>query len=344
MNHHDEDALRRGLRALADDDGTAEEPPPTGALVARGRRTRHRRRALAAGAATTLVAAGAVLGVRWTAPAPDAAAAPTTAAEGSATATERSAPASRTGGPDDLMASAAPGGVHLPQPPSAEGGALDSGPRRHPVHRVRYRYDLSAVCGMRYAVFGGRVWEAPAVDRAASWISDRARGFMRLTTAPGQAPTAVFESEGPGPRGIVFRPLAGTTPPCLAQEPPRRYSDTPAATVGPAKPEEGAVYAFDWPTACERRYIAFAGRLWEADAPFAPEALLSLPHRLPIAAYARIVDGRLQVTTANPLTEPGADVSAYRPVDRGDDTYRTRCTDTLGTLEHIARGTAAGMP
>ncbi|CAL9302570.1 hypothetical protein [Streptomyces sp. SudanB25_2051] len=336
MNHHDEDGLRRALRALAEQDGTVDAAPPTGALVARGRRTRHRRRALAAGAATALVAVGSALGVRGTGAAP---------AE-TPTAARQSPTASPADDADGHFSRLVKGGVHLPQPPSADRAALDSGPRRAPVELVRYRYDLSTVCDLRYAVFGGRVWEAPPHAWTASWVSDRVRGLMRLQGRGGSA-TAVFEIDGPlsGPGApawggeIVFRPLAGGTPTCLAQEPPRRYSDSPAASAGPARPVEGAVYAFDWPTACDKWYVAFGGRLWKAGGRVAPGALDCLVDDLPVAAYARIVDGRLQLSKADPLRAPGTKVWTYHPVDRPDGAHPAPCPDTLAVLERIARGT-----
>lgn len=334
MTHIDEDELRRGLRELADTDGTAGAVPPAGAVVALGRRTRHRRRALAAGAATALVAAGSVLGVRWTggpAPSPDSVAAVTGSGD--------TAASSRGGDPSRPR----PVGweVYPPQPRSKEGEPLDTGPRS-PVENVRYRYDLSPICGLRYAVFGGRVWEAEKVPSPPSWVSDRAHGFMRLVDDPGvKTPVAVFEFDAPNPRTIVFRPLADETRAgCLAEEPPRRYSDAPAATVGPAKPVDNAQYPYDWPTGCDKRYLVFGGRLWETQE-FPPGTLEDLVHDLPTAAQARLMGERILMTVESPLFEATLVTWAYLPVDRINDEDRARCPDVLDQLERIARETAS---
>ncbi|MFJ9698083.1 hypothetical protein [Streptomyces fradiae] len=353
MTHEDEDELRRGLRELADTEGPATGAPPTGAVVAAARRTRHRRRALTAAAATMVVAAGSVLGVRWAGAAHDRAPTASGTASGTApggTASGGTAPgdtaATRTTAPD--AASSQPGGdgvaplpavsgPYPPQPRSREGEPLDSGPRE-PVENVRYRYDVSAACGFRYVAFGGRVWEAEGADHAYSWLTDRAYGFIRLTADPRtRTPVAVFEPDGPDPdRGTrVYRPRA-TAPACLADEPRRAYSDAPAATIGPAEPVEGARYAYDWSTVCDKRYLVFGGRLWKAEGATAPGALECLANDLPQVAHVRLVAGRVLVTTEDAPLSDRSRTHGYRPVDRLDAAERTRCP-ALPALQRLAR-------
>lgn len=333
MTHIDEEELRRGLRELAGADGTAGAAPPTGGVVALGRRTRHRRRALAAGAATALVAAGSVLGVRWTG------------------TVHGGAPAPAAPGVDDRVASRSAGGVRLesdvyvPQPPSGDGEPLDTGPRE-PDTEVRYRYDLSTACGTRYALFGGRVWEVDeGVERPdPNPVGDRVRGFMRWSdgfVTRGKPVVAIFETDGPDPVTTTYHPLTGTrTPSCLAQEPPRRYSDAPAATLGPSDPRPGVRYAHDWTRACDARYIVFGGRLWRTPGQFAPNALVSLVSNLPGPAFATLsADRRTVVLETRPVNDRDGRQQAryeYHPVDRPDPGDLDRCR-SLADLQRLAQ-------
>ncbi|WOI62995.1 hypothetical protein [Streptomyces fradiae] len=355
MSHEDEHELRRGLRELADTEGPATGAPPTAALIAAGRRSRHRRRALTAAAATMVVAAGSALGVRWTGAAHDRAptasgtasgTAPGVAAPGDTAATSTAAPDGVTSQPGgDGVAPLPPAsGPYPPQPRSEKGEPLDSGPRE-PVENVRYRYDMSAVCGFRYVAFGGRVWEAEGADHAYSWVTDRAHGFIRLTTDPRtRAPVAVFEPDSPDPdRGTrVYRPRA-TTPACLADEPRRAYSDAPAATIGPAEPVEGARYAYDWSTVCDKRYLVFGGRLWKAEGAAAPGALECLVDGLPQVAHVRLAAGRALVTREDVPLSGRSRTYGYRPVDRLDAAERTGCP-ALPALQRLARQQSEDRP
>ncbi|MFD7322152.1 hypothetical protein ACFV9D_13885 [Streptomyces sp. NPDC059875] len=296
-----EDSLRRGLRELADG-GTG--PPPVGAVVARGRRIRQVRRSLAAGAATLVVAGGSVLGVRWTDPDP---------------APEPLAPPP---GPTALPYE----GKYRPQPPSGPHDPLDTGPRA-PVENVRYRYDLSAVCDLRYAVFGGRLWERAedGSSVAVRWAADRMRGYMSWSDgrrSRSEPDTAVFETDTPALPAITFRPLAGPAPECLGEEPERRYGDAPAATLGPDRPVRGVRYPYDMTKECGMRYAVFGGRLWraEAEAEGRTETIVDWVNDLPLAAFMTLTSERAAVLEWPAGAGETSRTTTYRPVEaRGDD-------------------------
>ncbi|WP_137993981.1 hypothetical protein [Streptomyces vilmorinianum] len=302
MDEHSEDALRRGLRALADGDAG---PAPVGEVVGRGRRIRHVRRSLVAGAATLVVAGGSILGVRWSEQAPPA------------------LPSGPTAGP--ATPSYPYEGKYRPQPPSGPHDPLDTGPHA-PVENVRYRYDLSAVCDLRYAAFGGRVWERADGGSSATvrWAADRMRGYMSWTDgrrARSEPDSAVFETDTPAMPAIVFRPLAGPAPECLAQEPERRYGDAPAATLGPDRPVLGVRYPYDMTKECGMRYAVFGGRLWRAEAgrDGTTEAI-DWVNDLPLAAFMTLTSPGTAVLEWPSLPGESPRTSTYRPVaGKGDD-------------------------
>ncbi|MEU6881976.1 hypothetical protein [Streptomyces sp. NPDC046712] len=296
-----EGSLRRGLRELAE--GNAG-PAPLGAIVGRGRRIRQVRRSLAAGAATLVVAGGSVLGVRWSEPSP---------------------PALPSGPTDGPSAPAYPyEGKYRPQPPSGPGDPLDTGPRA-PVENVRYRYDLSAVCDLRYAVFGGRVWERADGGSSATvrWAGDRMRGYMSWTDgrrSRSEPDTAVFETDTPSLPAIGFRLLAGPAPECLGQEPERRYGDAPAATLGPDRPGLGVRYPYDMTKECGTRYAVFAGRLWRAEREEGTETIVDWVNDLPLAAFMTLTSERTAVLEWPGPPGESPRTTTYRPVEaRGDD-------------------------
>ncbi|MDT9688551.1 hypothetical protein Q5762_09335 [Streptomyces sp. P9(2023)] len=297
-----EESVRRGLRDLADGDAG---PAPVGKVVARGRRIRHVRRSLAAGAATLVVTAGAVvLGVRWTDPAPSPLAPPP---------------------PGPTAPSYPYDGKYPPQPPSGDHDPLDTGPRA-PVENTRYRYDLSAVCDLRYAVFGGRLWERAdgGSSVAVRWAGDRLRGYMSWTdgrSSRSEPDTAVFETDPPAALpALRFRPLAGPAPECLGQEPARRHGDAPAGTLGPERPEPGVRYPYDMTKECEMRYAVFAGRLWRAESDGSPQTIIDWVNDLPLPAFMTLTSERTAVLEWPAGVFETPRTSTYRPVEtRGDD-------------------------
>ncbi|MFG2645644.1 hypothetical protein ACGFYP_32275 [Streptomyces sp. NPDC048370] len=300
-----EDSLRRGLRDLAEGRGEGETgAAPLGAVVARGRRVRHLRRSLAAGAATLAVAGGSVLGVRWTDPAPPA------------------LPSGPTSGP--ATPSYPYEGKYRPQPPSGPDDPLDTGPRA-PVENTRYRYDLSAVCDLRYAVFGGRVWERTDGGSSATvrWAGDRMRGYMSWSDgrlARSEPDTAVFETDTPALPELRFRPLAGPAPECLGQEPGRRYGNAPAATLGPERPERGVRYPYDMTKECGMRYAVFGGRLWRAESDERTQTIIDWVNDLPLAAFMTLTSERTAVLEWPAGAEETPRTTTYRPVEApGDD-------------------------
>ncbi|MFE5631201.1 hypothetical protein [Streptomyces sp. NPDC056543] len=294
--------LRRGLRDLADGDRPAG-PAPVAAVVSRGRRTRHVRRSLAAGAATLVVAGGSVLGV---------------------SGEDRPAPPSGpTAGP--VTPTRPYEGTYAPQPPSGAHDPLDTGPAR-PVEGVRYRYDLSAVCDLRYALFGGRVWERTDGGSAVAvrWADGRMRGFMSWTDgrrSRSEPDTAVFETESPATLpALRFRLVAGPAPECLGREPERRYGDAPAATLGPERPEWNVRYPYDMTKECGTRYAVFAGRLWRAEGGGRTETHVDWANELPLAAFMTLTSGRTAVLEWPAGAEETPRTTTYRPVEaRGDD-------------------------
>ncbi|MFF9912301.1 hypothetical protein [Streptomyces sp. NPDC013457] len=291
--------LRRGLRDLAGGDrGAGAGPAPVATVVARGRRIRHLRRSLAAGAATLLVAGGSVLVVRGEdAPAP---------------------PSGPTAGP--VTPTRPYDGKYAPQPPSGAHDPLDTGPRR-PAEGVRYRYDLSAVCDLRYAVFGGRVWELAdgGSSVAVRWADDRMRGFMSWTDgvrSRSEPDTAVFETETPTALpALRFRPLAGPAPECLGAEPERRYGDAPAATLGPERPERNVRYPYDMTKECGTRYAVFAGRLWRAQSEGRTETHVDWANELPLAAFMTLTSERTAVLEWPAGAEETPRTTTYSPVE-----------------------------
>ncbi|MEU6946747.1 hypothetical protein ABZ957_16180 [Streptomyces sp. NPDC046316] len=313
--------LRRGLRDLADDPVRESGPAPVApvaAVVARGRRIRQVRRSLAAGAATLVVAGGSVLGV---------------------SGKDRQAPPSGpTPGP--VTPTYPYEGKYAPQPPSGPHDPLDTGPGR-PVENVRYRYDLSAVCDLRYAVFGGRVWERTDGGSSVTvrWAADRMRGFMSWTDgvrSRSEPDTAVFETETPATLPTLrFRPLAGPVPKCLGQEPERRYGDAPAATLGPERPERGVRYPYDMTKECATRYAVFAGRLWRAEdeGDGRTQTIVDWANDLPLAGFMTLTSERTAVLewpggaaggasggAAGDAPAGGPRTTTFRPVEaRGDD-------------------------
>ncbi|MFF9017560.1 hypothetical protein ACF09C_31965 [Streptomyces sp. NPDC014870] len=317
-----EDSLRRGLRDLAADTGTdtgADQDTSTvpvdalstastvntvNTVIGRGRRIRHLRRSLAAGAATLAIAGGSVLGVRWADPAPVATPTP---------------PPSEPATPSYPYE-----GEYRPQPPSGPGDPLDTGPRV-PVENTRYRYDLSAACDLRYAVFGGRVWERVDGGSAVTvrWADDRLRGYMSWTDGLRdrvEPDTAVFETDTSALTGLRFRPLAGAAPECLAKEPARRHREAPAATLGPERPVPGVRYPYDMTKECDMRYAVFAGRLWRAEGDGRSQTIIDWVNDLPLAAFMTLVSDRKAVFEwpSGPLDTPRT--TTYRPVEaRGDD-------------------------
>ncbi|MCS0639402.1 hypothetical protein NX801_27965 [Streptomyces sp. LP05-1] len=312
--------LRIRLRELAEPaaGGGGTGPPGVAAVLARGRRVRRRRRLLGGAAVAALLLGAPAVG-HWAGAA--APAAPTTAHRPAERGASFSAPSSP--GPRDVRSSV---GRYPPQPPSKAGEPLDGGPRK-PVERVRYRYDLApAACGLRYVVFGGRVWESDAPSPPADRSGDRLHGFLRWSRGAGggSAPdTAVFEGASDAEPSFTYQAYRGARPACLAREPERRHSDAPAAVAAPAEPVRGVRYAYDRPAACSPAYLFFGGRLWRAagepDRP-GPAARPGGPDRaarpdgLPSAGYLTLVSDDtvrfepVRSGTGSPGTpeEPGA--------------------------------------
>ncbi|MFE2233934.1 hypothetical protein ACFXA4_15355 [Streptomyces sp. NPDC059442] len=301
----EEEPLRRGLRDLAGAGPLDAGPAPVAAVVARGRRIRRLRRSLAVGTATLLVAGGVTLGARWSG-GPEA----DTPPAGRTTATPP---------PAYLFV-----GKYPPQPPSRPGDPLDGGPTR-PRENVRYRYDLSAVCALRYAVFGGRVWERAdgGGPFAGHGATDRVRGYMSWTDGRfdrAERDTAAFETDEAARPPLTFRPLTGRPPACLAREPRRRHGDAPAATRGPDRPSPGRRYVYDMPKECALRYAVFGGRLWRAEGDEAAHTAIDWVDDLPLAAHMTLTSPSTAVlewpsppgqeprtTTYRPAAGPGTD-------------------------------------
>ncbi|GAA3374235.1 hypothetical protein GCM10020367_37330 [Streptomyces sannanensis] len=273
-------------------------------LVARGRRTRRLRRSLAVGGATLLFAGGSVLGVWW-----------------------QTEPALKP--PPLAVKSKLPRplpfhGPYTPQPPSKPGEPLDTGPVK-PATGVRYRYDLSAVCGMQYAVFDGRVWErsTDGPQHMPSLIGDRVHGYMRWTEGyrtRAEVDTATFETDSPALPPLTFHPLSGDVPSCVSQEPKRRHSDAPAAVPGPAHPRIGVRYVYDMTKDCGMRYAVFGGRLWKVPGRFAPGSLVEWVNDLPVPAHMTQVsrDRAVLEMPAFPGEEPRK-ITYYAVNGRGYD-------------------------
>ncbi|WP_338671986.1 hypothetical protein V1460_03170 [Streptomyces sp. SCSIO 30461] len=341
MIEQDEYEIRQGLRELAEADGTGGAAP-VAAVVARARRVRHRRRSLAAGAATMLVAAGVVVGTGWK---------PVGTDNGAPIAGPSIAASVRGPSGDELASRVTPGwGDRPPQPPSADGGPLDTGPRKA-EDGVRYRYDLSRACGLEYAVFGGRVWQAEQASSALSWDADadRMRGFIRWETGindRAEPDLAIFEADMPNAdtTEIIFRPAPGTAKPeCLDREPERRHSEAFAATVGPRDPEPGVRYVYDWNSVCGANYIVFGGGLWKSDDLGGPKAFALLTNDRPGPAFIKlsedretaVVEGaRINAQDKQVLKEGGY---AYHRVDDFEAGDLKRCRDGLEALRRIAR-------
>ncbi|MGW2016025.1 hypothetical protein [Streptomyces sp. NPDC001927] len=307
-----EDSLRRGLRDLVEETDAATAAVNTvntenavNTVIGRGRRIRHLRRSLAAGAATLAIAGGSVLGVQGQGADP-----------GPPTAPSPSEPVAPPSYPYE--------GKYRPQPPSGPDDPLDTGPRA-PVENTRYRYDLSAVCDLRYAVFGGRVWER--VDDGAAvtvrWAGDRMRGYMSWSDGRkdrAEPDTAVFETDTADLTELRFRLLAGPAPECLGQEPARRYRDAPAATLGPERPERGVRYPYDMTKECDLRYAVFAGRLWQAESDGRSQTIVDWANDLPLAAFMTLKSDRQAVLEWPAGADETPRTTNYRPVEaRGDD-------------------------
>jgi hypothetical protein len=305
----DEEVLRRGLRDLAELDGPPGGLTAVETFLAKGRRARHRRRrSLAVCGAVVLVAGGSALGVRWTE---------------TDTGPVPNPPPLASKGPHLSR------GTYEPQPPSEAGGPLDTGPAK-PSTGTRYRYDLSAVCDLKYAVFGGRVWERSEgrTQFTFSWASDRLHGYMRWSDGQrtrAEVDTATFETDSPATPVLTYHPLSGEAPPCLAQEPERRFSDAPAATLGPKDPHIGTRYVYDMTKDCDMRYAEFGGRLWRAEGPGAPASMISFVDGLPVPAHMTLVskDTALLELPGPPKTTK----IAYHLVERRADDCPKPATD-----------------
>ncbi|MFI9584979.1 hypothetical protein ACIHCQ_24740 [Streptomyces sp. NPDC052236] len=293
--HSDEELLRRRLHELAESESSPGSPPPVDALVARGRRTRHLRRAAAVCCATVLVAGGVGLGL-W--PTDDGKASSDYASSLKQT-TLTPVPAPSGSGDRDLMASAS-------QP-------LATGPAK-PEELVRYRYDLSAVCDLKYAVFGGRTWELSqeGPQYAVSWVSKDARmsGYMTLTGKD----TAVFDTDTPAVSPLTFHPISGDAP-CLAKERDRVLSNEPAFPMGPPKPHLRSAYPHSLSKDCDLRYTTFGGRVWESEEAQSVGARASWPSMSPIAGY---------------MTQLSADTARFESLADSKQTFTYRAVDKRG--------------
>ncbi|MFI8289292.1 hypothetical protein EAO71_28840 [Streptomyces sp. ms191] len=291
----EEEPLRRGLRDLAGAGPLDAGPAPVATVVARGRRIRRLRRSLAVGTATLLVAGGVTLGARWSGPEAD---------------TPPAGPTTATPPPVQPFV-----GKYPPQPPSGPGDPLDGGPTR-PRENVRYRYDLSTVCALRYAVFGGRVWERAdgGGTSAGDGATDRVRGYMSWTDGRfdrAERDTAVFETDDRPP--LTFRPLTGGPPACLDREPRRRHGDAPAATLGPDRPSPGRRYVYDMPKECALRYAVFGGRLWRAEGDEASHTAIDWVDDLPLAAHMTLTSPSTAVLEWPSLPGQAPRTTTYRP-------------------------------
>ncbi|MET7616585.1 hypothetical protein [Streptomyces sp. NPDC005408] len=256
----EEEVLRRGLKDLAEGDGPTGSLTAVEAFLAKGRRARARRRATVACCAVVLVAGGTGFGLRLT---------------------------SGDRASDRVVSK----GTESPSSP--KGGPLATGPAR-PEERVRYRYDLSQVCDLQYAVFGGRTWEAggDGVQYTIRWApgADRHSGYMTLTGPD----TALFETAESQLPGLTFHPVSGKVP-CIDKEPKRELSDEPAYPMGPKNPRIGARYPYSMTKECEMQYAAFGGKWWKADEKWSSGVRVDWVDGKPLAAYMTQVSGTTAV-------------------------------------------------
>ncbi|WP_433727337.1 hypothetical protein ACQP2Y_12115 [Actinoplanes sp. CA-051413] len=189
MNEQEENALRRGLHAMVAD------PPrvaPATDAIASAHARRRRDRAGLAGLAVLVVAAIAVPSVLMTR---DAGTPPAPTAAGP------SAPSPST--VEEKTVDSGP-----PAPPGTE---LATGPA-DPAVGSSYRYDLFVHCGIRYAKFGGRWWQAE--PRQPEPRTTYGGGlYVPGTMALVAADEARFTSDTPTV-DATFRPLAGEPEPC----------------------------------------------------------------------------------------------------------------------------------
>lgn len=293
--HSDEELLRRGLHELAESESSPGGPPPVDALVARGRRTRHLRRAAAVCCATVLVAGGVGLGLWPT----DDGKAPSDYASSRKQTTLTPVPApSGSGDRNSLAATLRP---------------LATGPAT-PESLVRYRYDLSAVCDLKYAVFGGRTWKLSeeGYQIAVSWVSKDAAmgGYMALTGKD----TAVFDTDAPTTHRLTFHPISGDAP-CLAKERDRVLSNEAAFPMGPPNPHLHSTYPHSLSKDCDLRYTTFGGRLWESEEAYGFGARASWPTMSPIAGY---------------MTQLSADTARFESLGTSKQTFAYRAVDKRG--------------
>jgi hypothetical protein len=294
--HSDEELLRRGLHELADAESSPGSPPAVDALVARGGRIRHLRRAAALSFATVLVAGGVGFGLWPT----DDAKAPSDYA--SSVKQTSPAPVPAPSGSGDWNSSLA-----------ATLRPLATGPAE-PEEMVRYRYDLSAACDLKYAVFGGRTWELSqeGTQIAVNWVNEDAAmpGYMARTGKD----TAVFDADSPTTPPLTYHPISGDVP-CFAKERDRVLSDKPAYPMGPPKVHLRTTYPYSLSKDCDLRYATFGGRVWESeDAPrFA--AVASRVNSSPLAGY---------------MTQLSADTARFESLGSSKQTFTYRAVDKRG--------------
>ena len=173
-----------------------------------------------------------------------------------------------------------------PSPP--KGGPLATGPAK-PEERVRYRYDMSQVCNLRHAVFGGRTWE----------VGGKGSQYLPPLGARRRPPQRIYDADRHGHRPLRDRrphtarlelhPVSGKVP-CIGQEPQRALSDEPAYPMGPKKPRTGARYPYSMTKECEMQYAAFGGRWWKADEKSSSGVRVDWVNERPLAAYMTQVD------------------------------------------------------
>ncbi|WP_328671520.1 hypothetical protein OG905_17060 [Streptomyces sp. NBC_00322] len=251
----EEEVLRRGLKDLAEGGGQAGGLTAVEAFLAKAHRARARRRAAVAGCAVVLFAGGTGLGVRLS-------------------IGDRA--------PDSVVSKA----TESPSPP--KGGPLATGPAK-PEERVRYRYDMSQVCNLRHAVFGGRTWEVGGKGSryVLRWAheADRHSGYMTLIDTD----TALFETDDPTLPALELHPVSGKVP-CIGQEPQRALSDEPAYPMGPKNPRTGARYPYSMTKECEMQYAAFGGKWWKADEKSSSGVRVDWVNERPLAGYMTQVD------------------------------------------------------
>jgi hypothetical protein len=171
----EEDDIRRGLRTLADN------PPPVGPLAAaavrQARAARSRRRAALVATALVVVAGSATMAAAW-----------------------------RGGGQPSTLATPSTSAAVTVAPPATTDPAT-------PTVGTAYPYQLFVHCGVRYALFGGRWWEAMPQQSPPPAPPGRDSNYVTGTMTLIRADRAHFRSTE-RPLEVDFRPAAAEPPLC----------------------------------------------------------------------------------------------------------------------------------